>query len=183
MVTFVVRCEDGTRTEFGVPLEDLQEKPETMLSVASKPCWNTANDKKPIEIGATQALEESWTPAMARAICRWYASRGDAMELPVGVELAEFVAVADALLLDLGDLSETITFPSDDEEGAFPQRLRAQFYIKSRKNVKLAVAYAKYVMNFRGLESMTFIALRQSDNIDYINASSGTDHRLLGSKT
>jgi hypothetical protein len=107
---FVLAFKAGADVEFEIPEADLQRHPDTMLSVWTRPRWagpEGAPEAQRIE--APETAEDSWSDGMDAFVVSWYArTGGQAIELLAPAELEDAVAIADWLLLPLGDLSEIV---------------------------------------------------------------------------
>ena len=109
IMRFVLAFKTGA-VEFEIPETDLKRHPETMLSVMSRPRWTGSEGAPEVQrIEAPETAEDSWSDGMDAFVVAWYARTGSqAIELPAPAELEDAVAIADWLLLPLGDLSEII---------------------------------------------------------------------------
>ena len=106
---FLLSFTTGADVEFEIPEADLKRQPETTLSVMSRPRWTGPEGAPEVQrLEAPGTAETSWSDGMGAFVVAWYARTGgnQALELPAPVELEDAVAIADWLLLPLGDLSQ-----------------------------------------------------------------------------
>ena len=167
---FVLKFKTGADCEFEIPEADLKRHPETMLSVMSRPRWTgSAGAPEVQQIEAPETAEDSWSDGMDAFVVAWYARTGaQAIELPAPAELEDAVAIADWLLLPLGDLSE-ITLGGDAADGNLARKVRAKTYIKLRKDrEKTMVAITETIEN-APKQKYRFIFLNRTDDATYIN--------------
>ena len=167
---FVLAFKAGADVEFEIPETDLQRHPETMLSVLTADRWTGSAGAPAVQrLEAPETAEDSWSDGMDAFVVAWYArTGGQAIELPAPAELEDAVAIADWLLLPLGDLSE-ITLGGDAADGNLARKVRAKTYIKLRKDrEKTMVAITETIEN-APKQKYRFIFLNRTDDKDYIN--------------
>lgn len=123
---FLLSFTTGADVEFEIPEADLKRQPETTLSVMSRPRWTGPEGAPEVQrLEAPGTAETSWSDGMGAFVVAWYARTGgnQALELPAPVELEDAVAIADWLLLPLGDLSQiTYAAGADIHRDARPAR-------------------------------------------------------------
>ena len=165
---FVLAFKAGADVEFEIPEADLKRHPETMLSVLTADRWTGSAGAPAVQrLEAPETAEDSWSDGMDAFVVAWYArTGGQAIELPAPAELEDAVAIADWLLLPLGDLSE-ITLGGDAADGNLARKVRAKTYIKLREDrAKTMVAITETIDGARAREIQV--------------VRRGRPHRMLG---
>ena len=177
---FTMKFKAGADAEFVIPEEHLAKHPETMLSVLSKPRWNTDGAAAQV-IEPVDVADASWADGTGEAIVAWYGRDGAAFELPLGVELRDFVAIADWLLLDVGDLRK-ITYEGGNDDDNLARVLRAKTWLSRRANVGKGITFVKEAMIRSPSNKFAFGFLRNDDNESYINKARGTPLIAVGNR-
>ena len=173
----------GADAVFDIPDDHLKKKPETMLSTMSKPCW--AGKDEFLVIEPVDVANESWCDGMAEQVVAWY-DPTEILALKPGVELKDWVAVADWLLLPLGNLEallEGSDVEDDDEDsGDFARDIRARAYIKDREALRKSIDHIKFQMREAASKKFEFGFLNNTDDINYINKCLPSPLKLVGKK-
>lgn len=186
---------EGPDVSFDISKEHLARRPDTMLSTLSKPRWNSKKDACQV-IEPVEVADESWSDGTAAAIVAWYALKKDAtFELPLGVELSDFVAIADWLLLELGNLGDieyerTDGSPDSDGEGDLAgvgdgnlaRIVRAAMYVKHGTDVVKGCASIREAIVRNPAVAYRFAFFRRADSVDYVNKCVSEPHLCVGSK-
>ena len=162
---FRLRFTRGPAAEFSVADDLLQQSPETRLSRLAAAAVEAGDSR--VELGPVAVADQNWAAGTVAQIRAWYGD--NKRTLRPGVELHEWVAIAQWLELPAQGRLESLSYEDSQEDG-FAREMRARQHLKRKSDVVLSVAHIKAMMRAHaGRNPITFGFLRTTDDATYVN--------------
>ena len=165
--------------EMEIAVSDLRKHPETMLSKWSKPQWASSESEAVHVIQPVEVTQECWTESMGRLIERWYAE-APPLVVPSGVEVSDFVAIADWLGLEVPELA-SLTYEDETDED-FARTLRGKAFAQCRVMILKGIANMKKRMSAAPDQSYQFLFMQRDDKLPYIQRARGETFLDVGAE-
>jgi len=175
---FRLRFTRGPAAEFSVADDLLQQSPETRLSRLAAAAVEAGDSR--VELGPVAVADNNWAAGTVAQIRAWYGD--NKRTLRPGVELQEWVAIAQWLELPAQGRLESLSYEDSQEDG-FAREMRARLLLKSKSDVVLSVAHIKQMMRAAARRSFTFGFLRSTDDATYVNRALANPLVVVGVAT